>query len=491
MAGNQQHAPAAARFATERVVGLTANGQPTPSYACKFNPSPNRANVLAVADEEGFVRLWDTAAASVLEEQHCAKWLAHLNAVFDIAWVKGGSHLLTASGDQTVRLWDVETRTHAVTFTGHRGSVKSVYGMHNNPSCLVSGSRDGSLMLWDSRVLHADAAVSGPVQTVVDAHKVHHCKNSKHRRQPTSRSSPPNGVTAVMFLRDDSLVVSGGAADGVMKYWDLRNLTGPVQHAVLPIIGDSACFTGGVRNYGISSLAQDPNGSTLLASSTSSVIHVFNTLRPESGPLMQLVGHSNKSFFVKAAFSADGSHVVSGSSDHRAYVWRLRGKGGPYVLEGHTEEVTATDWSSVDGERLATCSDDRTVRTWKVDYNSQQKHSTTSRDIISPALHVRHRVTADVPIPPTPSPTAGMFDTFARVTNTPVSAPVQSPTGDQGSPSPVTPAGNSGQDSTTAELKPAATPTGIQVHSDQKAMLYGPKHWLEELYRLAVRQQRY
>lgn len=29
------------------------------------------------------------------------------------------------------------------------------------------------------------------------------------------------------------------------------------------------------------------------------------------------------SFYVKAAFSPDGSHVLSGSSDRNAYIWQV------------------------------------------------------------------------------------------------------------------------------------------------------------------------
>ena len=54
----------------------------------------NDGKFLAVADEEGFISIVDTAAplprttADDEDPKPRAQWLAHKNAVFDIAWAK-------------------------------------------------------------------------------------------------------------------------------------------------------------------------------------------------------------------------------------------------------------------------------------------------------------------------------------------------------------------------------------------------------------------
>ena len=55
-----------------------------------------------------------------------AAWLAHQNAIFDVAWITGEKQLLTASGDQTVALWDGVEEAQLLTFKGHTSSVKSL-----------------------------------------------------------------------------------------------------------------------------------------------------------------------------------------------------------------------------------------------------------------------------------------------------------------------------------------------------------------------------
>ena len=53
-------------------------------------------------------------------------WLAHSNAVFDVDWMPGENQLLTASGDQSIVLWDVGAEEKLSTFRGHTSSVKTV-----------------------------------------------------------------------------------------------------------------------------------------------------------------------------------------------------------------------------------------------------------------------------------------------------------------------------------------------------------------------------
>ena len=59
--------------------------------------------------------------------------------------------MLTASGDQTVALWDTHSAQRLGTFTGHTASVKSVSPWAACHDVFASGGRDGRICLWDSR----------------------------------------------------------------------------------------------------------------------------------------------------------------------------------------------------------------------------------------------------------------------------------------------------------------------------------------------------
>ena len=67
---------------------------------------------------------------------------------------EGDDMLASASGDQTIRVWDMMPgRPEAVaTLRGHKGSVKSVQFRPHSRFELVSGARGGDIILWDTRV---------------------------------------------------------------------------------------------------------------------------------------------------------------------------------------------------------------------------------------------------------------------------------------------------------------------------------------------------
>lgn len=64
-------------------------------------------------------------------------------------------------------------------------------------------------------------------------------------------------------------------------------------------------------------------GSRLLVSVGNSVLYLYDTLRPDIGPTAAFTGHATSSFFIKACFSPDGTHILSGSSDKNAYIWQV------------------------------------------------------------------------------------------------------------------------------------------------------------------------
>ncbi|CAN6446494.1 unnamed protein product [Victoria cruziana] len=317
---------------------------PSPPLSLSFGKTPRTGHLLAVADEDGFVALYDTRRrlpssrfpTAQPVEAKVSEWFAHSNAVFNACWAKEDSVLMTASGDQTIRAWDVESRQLLDVMWGHSGSIKTLCSHPLNPDLLVSGSRDGCIALWDRRCNSISRKVLGkpclmPTAVIHNAHppKDYHirptvmfdspstCTKRKSSKQAKAASK---SITSVLYLKDGLSIASGGAVDSVIKFWDSRNLKTHSAQAQ-PHMEPSSIKNKG--EHGVTCLSQVIDGSSLAASCMDSRIYLYNVLQPDTGPVKTFSGHLIESFYVKSAISHDGAHLLCGSTDGHAYVWQV------------------------------------------------------------------------------------------------------------------------------------------------------------------------
>ncbi|XP_069786486.1 denticleless protein homolog [Narcine bancroftii] len=376
-------------------------GVPVPPFGCLWSTVEQLYWILAVVNEEGVVRLYDTECQK--KDPILQAWLAHNNAVFDLAWVPGEPKLVTASGDQTAKLWDVEMSELLGTFKGHRCSLKSVAFGKRETAVFCTGGRDGNIMVWDTRCNKKDGFYR-QVKQITGAHNSQAKQTSpkQRKRRHAARGLAPSvdyqqSVTVVAF-QDENTLISAGAVDGVIKVWDLRkNYTifhqdpVPVQSFLYP--GTSA------RKLGYSSVILDSKGSNLFANCTDDNIYMFNLTGMQTAPIATFSGHQNSTFYIKASLSPDDQFLISGSTDHNAYIWKVSDPlHPPTMLQGHSQEVTSVSWCSSDFSKIATCSDDNTVRIWRLNrkmhvtgselVGSACQKKVSEKDVVSQSTHL-------------------------------------------------------------------------------------------------------
>ncbi|WCJ21070.1 Transducin/WD40 repeat-like superfamily protein [Euphorbia peplus] len=377
-------------FAEFGALAVQHNAQETPPLALSFANRSSNSHILAVSDEDGYVTLFDIrnkfpSHASHQESSEKARisdWVAHQNAIFDICWIKEDTNMLTASGDQTIKLWDVQEKKCTGVLLGHTGSIKSICSHPTNSDVLVSGSRDGSFAIWDLRCKNSSASIcnEGFITSTTMVTRAHPSLQAKRVRRGKAASM---SITSVLYLRDEISIVTAGAVDSILKFWDTRNLKAQFTQAC-PYPKSS---TEKERIlHGISSLSQDLSGVNITASCMDNRIYLYNVLQLENGPKESFSGCRIESFFVKSAISPDATRILSGSSDGNAYIWQVnKPDTDPIPLKSHVGEVTAVNWCMHD-EKIATSSDDFTVRIWDI----QNNNSSNSR---SPSS-IRRRVMA-------------------------------------------------------------------------------------------------
>jgi WD40 repeat protein len=105
--------------------------------------APDGAHVLS-ASFDGLIRLWDVTTGRVVRvfQPGHSKWAT------TVAYAPNGMLAISGGWDNTARLWDVGTGREVATFKGHEDSVECVAFAPDGKSA-VSGGHDKTLRLWD------------------------------------------------------------------------------------------------------------------------------------------------------------------------------------------------------------------------------------------------------------------------------------------------------------------------------------------------------
>ncbi len=303
-------------------------------------------------------------------EWHYLKRLCHLDLLtlrgHRDPWVRGvayspdGQRLASGSKDGTVRVWDAGTGRPIHVLTGHAGEVVSV-AFSPDGKRLSSASDDKTVKVWE--------VSSGNLLLTLQGHT--------------------EGLLTLAYSPDGQRLATGSGErghdekPGAVKVWDAR--TGQ-QLETLPGHSQSVAFSPdgkrlarasgkGVKIWDatakqelfqlqgharlVTGLAFSPNGKLLATAGQDGMVKIWDAA---SGSHLHTC-HGHTDIVPRVAFSPDSKRLASASEDNTVKIWNALTGMNEYTLRGHQQYVLDVAFSP-DGKRLVSSGYDSTVRLW-------------------------------------------------------------------------------------------------------------------------------
>jgi WD40 repeat protein len=271
--------------------------------------SPDGESIVSASDDET-LKIWDAHSG-----KERVTLVGHAGRVSGCAVSPDGESIVSASADKTLKIWDAQSGEVRVTLVGHTGGVRGCAVSPDGES-IVSASDDKTLKIWDAHTGKERVTLVG------------------HTGRVSGCAVSPDGESIV-----------SASADGTLKIWDAQS--GKERVTLVGHIG------------GVSGCAVSPDGESIVSASTDKTLKIWDA---HSGKeRVTLVGHTGR--VSGCAVSPDGESIVSASADKTLKIWDAHTGEERVTLVGHTGRVSGCAVSP-DGESIVSASADKTLKIW-------------------------------------------------------------------------------------------------------------------------------
>ncbi|RLN46935.1 hypothetical protein BBJ29_007919 [Phytophthora kernoviae] len=334
------------------------------------NDHPDWVSAVASIDDElvvtgcydGVLRVYDAQGdckASVKAHQGAIK------AVSVATSEKSGKFIIASSGkDQLAQLWTFSIKTEKLApmaaLTGHLNSVDAVQ-MHASGKRVVTASWDNTVRVWK-----APSSEEAGEQRSAKKHKKTASGAGAASFQQLEAEMVLVGhtsfVTGVAFRpkeseHDEDVLVSAGS-DRTVRLWDLVT---------------QSCSQSLVGNRAVSDLSVNASG-LILTAHPDHCVRLWDPRAQQNGDnIVQCTFHSHKEWVSSVAWHPDISNehlFVSGGYDGTAKVWDARSTIPLHTVKAHDGKLLALSWRNQTKENssmaFATGGDDKQLNFFSV-----------------------------------------------------------------------------------------------------------------------------
>jgi WD40 repeat protein/serine/threonine protein kinase len=358
-----------------------------PVYAAVF--SPDGKHVVS-GGQDGRLLVWDPATAKpydlstlTLERNNAPQpyeaLLGHSGPVraitFSPATVKSGdtqidSRIVSASDDNTIRVWDATSHAHVKTLRGHGGPVHACC-FSPDGTRVMSASYDARVKTWnvadynEQLVLggHRDAVFSAAYDR--DGQRIVTASRDRTARvwdaaTGTELLELHEGheflVSRAVFFPDGQRMLTS-SVDDTVRVWDLAR---GAEVARLDKTGTAAAVA----------LSHDARwiltGSEPIAAKTWAA-----KLWSRTGGTLQFSPLKQDVEVTTVAFSHDDRLILTGDNTGRCRLWDRAAADAPrWSVQNHTRPITAAVFT-LDDTRVLTASTDNTVGQWDIAFGNE------------------------------------------------------------------------------------------------------------------------
>lgn len=268
------------------------------------------------------IKVWDSATGNEILTFEGED--AHNERIYKLAITSDDTRFISASADNTLKVWDLESGKLLHTLEGHLDRVEAVV-TYKNGQRAISGGWDETIKVWD--------LVRGEEITTLPGHT-------------SEREHFENYVLSLLVIESKNLLISG-SRDSTIKIWDLTTFEELTQ------------LDGHLQS--VYSLEYIPKTNTLISGSTSiDALIEWNLDTWE--PIRSIrLGNGRPAKDIRWL---DGSDIILIGSGRNLITWNMV-NDSISIIGSHEKEIKSIDYLPQSGVAV-TASADHTIKMWDI-----------------------------------------------------------------------------------------------------------------------------